>query len=81
MTESEKLLKLMSKCKRNYYKQDLHSFMIETAEGEAFVHVDIHVIFIQRIVGNDFHNELYKTAEDAANRLVELGAKYETYLM
>ena len=81
MTESEKLLKLVSTCKKNYYKPDLHSFMIDTEEGRAYVIADIHEVFIQRIVGNDFHNELYKTAEDAANRLVELGAKYSTYSM
>lgn len=81
ITNADRLFKIIQKCQRNWYKPDLHSFVVTIKGGTAFVECRQNEVYIEaRIYGID-HDEVNQwcgTAVAAANRLALLGADYTT---
>lgn len=78
MTENnDKIFRLIIKCLKNEGKPDLHSFTIKTEKGVAFVDCRCGEVFIE-IHSCDGKQQFCGTAVAATNRLLNLGADYES---
>lgn len=74
---SNNLFKLIIKCLRNQNEPDLHSFTIKTKNGVAFVDCRSGEVYIESHYGES-KQMFCGTAVAATNRLLNLGADYES---
>ena len=81
MDKNEKLFKFIIKVQRNHYKPDVHSFYIKINGGEAYVEGQYGGVYIREFYDDGSENEFHGTAVAATNRLIMLGADYDTIEM
>ena len=84
---NDKILKLLQRCRRQWYKPDLHSFRARIKDGVVFVDCDTSGVNIDAIIYDTKGTEIHKrwrtgtALADAVEVLEKLGLDLDTVEM
>ena len=84
ITKADAILSLLQRCRRQWYKPDLHSFKARVTNGVVFVECDTDGVDIHAIYYNEKGEEIRESwrtgraLRDAVDILYKLGIELDT---